>query len=81
MKNEPSFGRDKLCREANKEPQKSFLIVEMKKKKHGVIHYTFTRLTMLKRRELVVPFYPVLLFILAMKFLLGVFTGFFNYKR
>ena len=32
FKNEPSFGRDKLCREANKEPQKSFLIVEMEKK-------------------------------------------------
>ena len=50
FKNEPSFGRDKLCREANKEPQKSFLIVEMEKKKHGDIHYTFTRLTKLKRR-------------------------------
>ena len=37
-------------------------------KKHGDIHYTFTRLTKLKRRELVVPFYPVLLFILAMEF-------------
>ena len=42
--------------------------------------YTFTRLTKLKRRELVLPFYTVLLFILAMEFLLGVFTGFFNYK-
>ena len=49
-------------------------------KKHGDIHYTFTRSTMLKGRELVVPFYPVLLFILAMEFLLGVFTRFFNYK-
>ena len=48
--------------------------------KHGDIHYTFTRLTKLKRRKLVVPFYPVLLFILAMEFLLGIFTGFFNYK-
>ena len=57
----------------------SFPIVEMEIK-HGDIHYTFTRLTKLKRRELVVPFYPVLLFILAMEFLLGVFTGFFNYK-
>ena len=56
-------------------------IVEMEKKKHDDIHYTFTRLTKLKRRELVVPFYPVLLFILAMKFLLGIFIGFFNYKR
>ena len=27
-----------------------------------------------------VPFYPVLLFILAMEILLDVFTGFFNYK-
>ena len=51
----------KVFREANKEPQKSFLIAEMEKK-HGDIHYTFTRLTNLKRRELVVPFYPVLLF-------------------
>ena len=59
--------------------QKSFLIVEMEKK-HGDIHYTFTRFTKLKRRELVMPFYPVLPFILAMEFLLGVFTGFFNYK-
>ena len=42
-------------------------------KKHGDIHYTFTRLTKLKRGELVVPFYSVLLFILAMEFLLGVF--------
>ena len=42
--------------------------------KHGDIPYTF------HRRELVLPFYPVLLFILAMEFLLGVFTGFFNYK-
>ena len=48
-------------------------------KKHGDIHYTFTRLTKLKGRELV-PFYPVLLFILAMEFLLDVFTGFFNHK-
>ena len=48
--------------------------------KYGDIHYTFTRLTKLKRRELVEPFYPVLLFILAMEFLLDVFTGFFNYK-
>ena len=47
--------------------------------KNGDIHYTFTRLTKLKRRELV-PFYPVLLFILAMEFLLDVFTGFFNHK-
>ena len=46
--------------------------------KHGDIHYTFTRLTKLKRRA--VPFYPVLLFILAMEILLDVFTGFFNYK-
>ena len=37
--------------------------------KHGDIHYTFTRLTKLKRIELIVPFYPVLLFILAMEFL------------
>ena len=29
FKNELSFGRDKLCREANKERQKSFFIVEM----------------------------------------------------
>ena len=66
-----------MCREANNEPQKSFLLllIEMEKKKHGDVHYTFTRLTKL-RRELVVPFYPVLLFILAMDFLLGVFTGF-----
>ena len=49
-------------------------------KKHYDIHYTVTRLTKLNRRELVVPFYPMLLFILAMEFLLGVFTGFFNYK-
>ena len=55
FKNEPSFGRDKLCREANKEPQKSFFMVEMEKKEHDDIHYTFTRLTKLKRRELV-PF-------------------------
>ena len=48
--------------------------------KHGDIHLTFTRLTKLKRRDLVVPFYPMLLFILAMEFLLGIFTGFFNYK-
>ena len=48
--------------------------------KHGDIHYTFTKLTKLKRRKLVVPFYPVLLFILAMEFLPGVFTGFFIYK-
>ena len=61
------------------EPQKSFLIVELEKKKHGDIHYTFTWLTKLKRRELV-PFYPVLLFILAIEFLIDVFTGFFNYK-
>ena len=47
-------------------------------KKHGDIHYTFTRLTKLKRE--LVPFYPVLLFILAMEILLDVFTGFFNYK-
>ena len=67
FKNEPSFGRDKLCREANKEQQKSFLIVEMEKKEHGDIHYTSTWLTKLKRRELV-PFYPVLLFILAIEF-------------
>ena len=40
---------------SHKEPQKSFLIVEMEKKEHGDIHYTFTRLTKLKRRELV-PF-------------------------
>ena len=39
------------------------------------IHYSFTRLTKLKRRELVVQFYPALL--LAMEFLLGVFTIFF----
>ena len=68
-----------MFREANKEPQKSFLIAEMEKK-HGDIHYTFTRLTKLKRRELVVPFYPVLLFILAMEFILCIFTGYFNYK-
>ena len=49
-------------------------------KNPGDIHYTFTRSTKLKRRELVIPFYPVLLFILAMEFLLDVFTGFFNYK-
>ena len=59
--------------------RKSHCIVEMKKK-HGDIHYTFTRLTKRKRKELVVPFYLVLLFILAMEFLFGVFTGFFNYK-
>ena len=46
-------------------------------KKHGDIHDTFTRLTKLRRRELVVPFFPVLLFILAMEFLLGIFTGLF----
>ena len=68
-----------MFREANKEPQKSFLIAEMEKK-HGDIHYHFTRLTKLKRRELVVTFYPVLLFILTMEFLVGVFTGFCNYK-
>ena len=50
-------------------------------KKHGDIHYTFTRLTKLRGRELVVPFYPVLLFVLAMDFLLGIFTRFLNYKR
>ena len=32
LKNEPSFERDKLCREANKDPQKLFLIVETEKK-------------------------------------------------
>ena len=48
--------------------RKSFLLIEMEKKTHGDVHYTFTRLTKL-RRELVVPFYPVLLFILAMEFL------------
>ena len=48
-------------------------------KKHGDIHYTFTRLTKLKRKT-VIPFYPVFLFISAMDFLLGVFTGYFNYK-
>ena len=48
--------------------------------KTGDIHYTFTRLTKLKRRELVLPFYPVLLFILAMEFLLGILIRFFNYK-
>ena len=59
--------------------RKSFLIVEMERKKHGDIHYTFTWLTKLKRTELV-SFYPVLLFILAIEFLLDVLTGFFNYK-
>ena len=49
-------------------------------KKHGDVHYTFTTSTKVRRRELVVPFYPVLLFILAMDFLLGVFIGFLNYK-
>ena len=68
-----------MCREANKEPQKSFLLVEMEEK-HGDVHYTFTTLTKLRRRELVVPFYPVLLFSLAMDFLLGVFIGCLNYK-
>ena len=68
-----------MCREANKELQKSFLLIEMEKK-HGDVYYTFTTLTKLSRRELVVPFYPVLLFILAMDFLLGVFIGFLNYK-
>ena len=58
--------------------RKSFRIVELEKK-HGDIHYTFTRLTKLKGRELVIPLYPVLLYILAMEFLLGVFIGFFNY--
>ena len=48
-------------------------------KKHGDIHYTFTWFTKLKRRELV-PFYPLLLFTLAIEFLLDVFIGFFNYK-
>ena len=43
-------------------------------KKHCDIHYSFISLTKLKRRELVVPFHPVLLFTLAMEFLLGVFT-------
>ena len=52
------------------------LIVEMEKKKHGDTHYTFTKLTELKRRKLVVPFYPMLLFILTMEFLLGVLTRF-----
>ena len=64
--------------EANKEPQ----VISYSRngeKKHCDIHYTFTRLTKLKRRGLGVPFYPVLLFILVMEFLLGVFTGFFNY--
>ena len=41
FKNEPSIGRDKLCREANKEPQKSFLIVEMEKK-NMVIYITLS---------------------------------------
>ena len=49
-------------------------------KKHGDVHYTFIRLPKPRRRELVVPFYPVLLFILAMDLLLGVFTGFLNYE-
>ena len=31
FRNEPSFGRDKMCREANKESKKSFLILEMEK--------------------------------------------------
>ena len=48
--------------------------------RHGDIHYTFTRFTKLNGRERVVPFYPVLLFILAMEVLLGIFTGFFNNK-
>ena len=48
--------------------------------KHGDIHYPFTRLTKLKRKELVATFYPVLLFILDMGFLSGVFIGCFNYK-
>ena len=52
-------------------------VISYCRKNHDDIHYTFTRLTKLKRRELVVPFYPVLLFILAMEFLLDVFTGFF----
>ena len=69
-----------MCREANKEPQKSFLLVEMEKKKHGDVHHTFTTLTKLRGREHVLPFYLVLLFILAMDFLLGVFAGFLNYK-
>ena len=56
-----------MCREANNEPQKSFLLIEKGEKKIGDVHYIFTRLTKL-RRELVVPFYPVLLFILAMDF-------------
>ena len=51
-----------------------------REKKHGDVHYTFTRLTKLKRTKLAVPFYPVLLFILSMEFLLGVFTGLFNYQ-
>ena len=41
FKNEPSFGRDKLCREANKEPQTSFLIVEMEEK-NMVIYNTLS---------------------------------------
>ena len=41
FKNEPSFGRDKLCREANKELQKSFLIIEMEKK-NMVIYITLS---------------------------------------
>ena len=36
--------------------------------KNGDIHYTYTSLTKLKRRELVVPLYSVLLNILAMEF-------------
>ena len=67
----------KLCREANKEPQKSFLIVEMEKK-HSDIHYTFTRLTKLKRACRTVLSGVTLN--LAMEFLLGIFIGFFNYK-
>ena len=58
---------------------KVIFIVEMERN-HGDIHLTFTRLTKLKRRDLVVPFYPVLLYILAMELLLGIFTAFFNYK-
>ena len=38
------------CAEKQTRSRKSFLIVEMEKKKHGDMHYTFSRLTKLKRR-------------------------------
>ena len=60
--------------------RKSHFLLQKWRKKHDDIHYTFTRLTKLKSRGLVVSFYPVLFFILVMEFLFGIFIGYFNYK-